>query len=88
MNCMDVYRSIVEELDEHLDDPSREAIKAHLQGCTNCTSVLESIRKTIALYRSQPDSLVPEKLTDHVLEVIRKSVQSSKPRPTKSPSQN
>lgn len=73
MDCAEVYRFLVEELDEHLDEPSRLTIKEHLSSCENCASTLQSLKKTVSLYKSQPSLIVPQSLISHVLEVIKNS---------------
>lgn len=73
MDCAEVYRFLIEELDEHLDEPSRRAIKEHLSSCGNCATTLQSLKKTVSLYKSQPSLLVPQSLLSHVLEAIKSS---------------
>ncbi|MDO9027279.1 MAG: zf-HC2 domain-containing protein [Candidatus Roizmanbacteria bacterium] len=51
MNCKQTYRFICENLDENLDSPSCLEIKKHLDGCPNCLKYLNSLKKTITLYR-------------------------------------
>ncbi|GEM_PF-820575 len=77
MKCVEVYQFLIDELDEHLDDPSRESIKMHLRECHDCITVLETLKKTVHLYKSQPDLIVPESLAEHVLAAIKRS--SAKP---------
>ncbi len=73
MDCAEVYRFLIEELDEHLDEPSRLTIKEHLSSCRNCATTLQSLKKTVSLYKSQPSLIVPQSLISHVLEVIKNS---------------
>ena len=73
VKCEDVYRYLIEELDETLDQESRAVIRTHLQQCSDCTFVLKSLRKTISLYKAMPDAIVPASLTSHILETIKKS---------------
>lgn len=81
MKCIEAYHLLLEELDEHLDEPSRDAIKHHLEHCTNCTTVLRSVKKTIALYKAVPELQVSNKLTNHILETIK----TARKKPAKSP---
>lgn len=82
MECVEVYRYLIEELDEHLDEPSRIMIRDHLSGCGNCASTLDSLKKTVSLYKSQPELLVSSSLIPRVLEEIRKN---HPPHPPKKP---
>lgn len=81
MQCTEVYRFLIEELDEHLDEPSRTMIREHLTGCRDCTRMLDSLKKTVLLYKSQPGLLVQQSLTAHVLEAIQRSKPQSPPTP-------
>lgn len=81
MDCTEVYRFLIEELDEHLDEPSRTLIREHLTGCRDCTTMLESLKTTVLLYKSQPGLLVPQSLTAHVLDVIQRSKTPSLEKP-------
>jgi predicted anti-sigma-YlaC factor YlaD len=73
MKCIEVYQFLIDELDEHLDDPSRESIKMHLRECHDCSTMLETLKKTVHLYKSQPELIVPESLAAHVLQAIQQS---------------
>jgi len=47
-----IFRHICENLDERLDSSECRAIKAHIDGCHNCAAYLDSLKKTVLLYRS------------------------------------
>ncbi len=60
MKCKDVYRHICERLDQGLDSPECREIRKHLDSCTDCQAYLDSLKKTVALYRSvQPPPISP-----------------------------
>ena len=71
LKCPEVYRYLIEQLDEELDQPSRAAIRHHLDNCADCSAVLKSLKATITLYRSSPRQSVPRRLQARVLETIR-----------------
>ncbi len=59
MQCKDVYRFICDNLDQPIDSPECMAIRRHVEGCGDCKAYLESLKQTISLYRTIPDTGVP-----------------------------
>ena len=57
-------RHLLDELSDYLDgDASAEMcaeIEQHLAGCTDCRVVVDTLRKTIQLYRELPGPAMPE----------------------------
>jgi len=49
-----VFRYICQNLDQDLDSPKCRAIRKHLTGCADCMTYLDSLKKTIALYKNSP----------------------------------
>ncbi len=52
--CTTVFRHICENLDADLNSPQCRAIKAHIDDCPNCVAYLDSLKKTVSLYRVYP----------------------------------
>ncbi len=59
VKCSTVFRYICDNLDENLDSPKCRAIRRHIDSCEDCTAYLDSLKKTIRLYRSSPSPRVP-----------------------------
>lgn len=51
MNCKKTYKYICENLDEDFNSPICSEIKEHLKNCPNCTTYLDTLKKTVILYR-------------------------------------
>jgi len=58
-SCRQVYHHICEHLDEDLSSPRCRRIRQHLEDCPDCQAYLDSLKKTIILYRSAPAPGVP-----------------------------
>jgi anti-sigma factor RsiW len=58
-SCRQVYQHICDHLDEDLASPRCRRIRQHLEGCPDCQAYLDSLKKTIILYRSAPSPRVP-----------------------------
>jgi hypothetical protein len=57
--CRDVALHIQNELDADLLSPECRDIKKHLARCPNCTTYLDSMKKTVLLYKRYPDPHFP-----------------------------
>lgn len=51
MDCKRTYKYICENLDKDLNSPTCTQIKKHLDTCPNCVAYLDTLKKTILLYR-------------------------------------
>lgn len=52
MNCIEVLEQLADYLDEGARADLCEAINEHLEKCPNCRIEVETVRRTITLYRS------------------------------------
>jgi RNA polymerase sigma-70 factor (ECF subfamily) len=61
VTCKEVFNHICENLDEKINSPQCREIRRHLDRCPNCVAYLDSLKKTIRLYRAYPQPRLPEK---------------------------
>ena len=54
LRCNEIAKYVCENLDEHLNSRRCREIKKHLQTCPKCTKQLDSLKKTVFLYRNCP----------------------------------
>ena len=59
LNCRSVYKHICENLDADINSAQCREIRAHIAECDNCTAYLDSLKKTVYLYRAYPTPRVP-----------------------------
>jgi hypothetical protein len=59
MKCADIFRHICDNLDEKIDSPECREIRKHIDDCPDCVAYLDSLKKTVRLYRIYPDPAVP-----------------------------
>lgn len=71
LSCSKVYEHLCENLDERLDSESCRKIKAHIGGCKNCSALLDSLKKTIFLYKRYPAPQLPKQSRKKLFAVIR-----------------
>jgi hypothetical protein len=61
LRCNEVAKYVCENLDEHLNSRRCREIKKHLQACPKCTKQLDSLKKTVFLYRNCPTPGISDK---------------------------
>lgn len=49
-----MFKHICENIDKELNSPQCRAIKRHMEGCSDCMTYLDSLKKTIGFYRQYP----------------------------------
>jgi len=54
MNCRQTYRFICDNLDENITSARCRAIRHHIACCPRCQAYLDSVKKTVRLYRNAP----------------------------------
>ena len=60
IQCEDILAHICDKLDSDLDSPRCRKIKEHIAECPNCCAYLDSLKKTIHLYKIYPDPKIPQ----------------------------
>jgi anti-sigma factor RsiW len=70
MKCDQVYLHICDNLDENLNSPRCREIKAHLRECPDCQAYLDSLKKTITLYRAIPEPSLPARAHRRLLKSL------------------
>jgi anti-sigma factor (TIGR02949 family) len=70
-------QEVLDQLWEYLDDDARAELSArideHLGRCKDCSVEVDSLRKTISLYRCEEAVAVPIQLSDRLLEALGKA---------------
>jgi predicted anti-sigma-YlaC factor YlaD len=80
MECRDV----LEQISDYLDlDPESERdlfvrLDGHLVGCTNCRVYVDTVRKTISLYKSETSVDCPEEVRLRLHAVLSYEYQNRK----------
>lgn len=64
--------TICDELGEDMDSPSCQALREYVKSCPNCEAFVDSVKKTIRLYREYEPRPTPD-IEKRVLEMIEKA---------------
>ncbi len=70
--CVQALRFICDNLDADVNSPRCIEIRRHLAECPNCTAYLDSLKKTVALYRHYPIDTVPPAIHRLVTQSLKK----------------
>lgn len=70
-SCREVAAHLQLQLDSNLRTRACREILRHLEGCPNCTAYLDSLKKTILLYKKYPDPRVPKRMRQKLLAILK-----------------
>jgi predicted anti-sigma-YlaC factor YlaD len=63
VDCTEVMEQLAEYLDEDVHADLRRAVDEHLHTCKDCSYYVDTVRKTVVLYRADQRIEVPMKAT-------------------------
>jgi hypothetical protein len=78
--CRDIFRHICVNLDQELDSPECRSIRKHIEDCPDCVAYLDSLKKTVKLYREYPNPTVPAKVRRRLFVTLNLPVPKSRKR--------
>ncbi len=71
MKCQEILEQLSAYIDDELEARLCAEIEAHLAGCPDCRAMVDTLRKTVTLYREcEPDDLPPD-VRDRLYKVLR-----------------
>lgn len=68
--CKQIMAQLSNFLDGELDPAYCEKIEQHLATCPMCPIVVDTTKKTIALYHDAPQTEIPPQVRQHLIEVL------------------
>jgi anti-sigma factor RsiW len=66
-NCHELLSQLSDYVDGELDDALCIEIERHMAECDRCHIVIDTLRKTVELYRSMPAPPLPEDVRERLL---------------------
>ena len=73
-NCHDLLRDLSAYLDGEAEQHICAEIERHMQDCDTCRVVVNTLDRTVTLYRDLPAPEMPTGLEDRLLRVLHHSV--------------
>lgn len=80
LSCKESLAHLCGEMDEQIDSPKCREIKKHLEECPNCAAYLDSLKRTVRLYREYPCPKLPAKCRKELLAKLKSETQSRRVR--------
>ena len=71
MDCQEILEGLSEYIDEELAEKTCREIESHLKGCYNCRVVVNTLRRTVTMYREVPIPEMPGDVRTRLHKVIR-----------------
>lgn len=71
MKCEEMLRMLNDYVDKDIDPAVCDQFEAHLEGCNPCQVVVDTIRKTITLYKEGEVYEVPVEFRDRLHRTLR-----------------
>ena len=68
--CRNLKAQLSEFIDGELDDAVCQEIQKHLSSCENCRIMVDTLKKTIVLYRDEPVEPVPHDVHERLVKVL------------------
>ncbi len=69
--CRDLKAQLSDYIDGELDEGLCGELEKHLAGCENCRIVVDTLRKTILLYRNYGAVSLPDRAHERLIHVLR-----------------
>jgi anti-sigma factor RsiW len=58
---------LCEALDEDISSPICQELREHLERCPDCTTQVDTIKRTVEIYRALPSKCVPREVEERLL---------------------
>jgi anti-sigma factor RsiW len=68
--CQDLKSQLSSFIDGELDDAICQEIMRHLESCENCRVMVDTLKKTIVLYREEPHESVSSQVHNRLFNVL------------------
>lgn len=81
MKCEDLLRALNDYVDGDIDPAVCDDFEEHLAGCNPCQMVVDSIRKTITLYKGEEVYEMPLPFQERLHGVLREKWKDLQTRP-------
>ena len=65
--CKPFMDQLCDALGEDLDSPLCRELREHLDGCPDCSLQIDTVKRTIEIYRSMPGEHVPSDVQNRLL---------------------
>jgi anti-sigma factor RsiW len=82
MECRELLGALSDYIDDELEAHLCAAIEAHLRDCPKCQVMVDTLNKTIVLYRTRGQSDMPSDVHARLYAVLDLEAESDSPAPS------
>jgi anti-sigma factor RsiW len=75
MKCEELLAALNAYIDGEIDPQLCEELSRHLEGCDPCKVVVDTIRKTVTIYKGETEYEIPAQVHARLHECLRKKWQ-------------
>ncbi|MBI4667446.1 MAG: zf-HC2 domain-containing protein [Nitrospinae bacterium] len=79
MKCHEIFDRISEYIDRELDPSICHEIEAHFKDCEPCVAFLNTLRKTVEVFRKVEDTTaksIPGAVSSNLMEFLKKELKT------------
>lgn len=76
--CKHLKSQLSGYIDGELDESICQEIEKHLAGCDKCRVVVDTLKKTVILYREAPEESVPPTVHSRLVKVLELEAKKKK----------
>ncbi len=80
LTCKDFLNELNDYLDESSRDSVRQEIQAHLAACPNCWVICDTTKKTIQIFKGTDLYPLPPEVHSRLMAALERKMAKSKPR--------
>jgi anti-sigma factor (TIGR02949 family) len=73
-SCKEFLEELSEFLDDTVDPGLKQRLQEHMNECPNCYVIVDTTRRTLAVYRGGGEQPVPEEVRRRVWSVLDKKM--------------
>ena len=78
LSCAEVYTHLCDNLDSKLETEACRKIKEHIAECEHCSALLDSMKKTVFLYKKYPTPKLSKKAKAELFAIVHIGKETSK----------
>lgn len=78
ITCKEFLRELNDFLDDVIDPAMRQDWQKHVDECPNCFVMVDTTRKTLAVYKGQEEQQVPPDIKTRLMEALAKKMAARK----------
>ena len=77
-SCKEFLRELNDYLDESIDPATKQHWQQHIDECPNCYVIVDTTKRTLAVYKGVNEQAVPEEVRSRVWKALDKKMAAAK----------